>query len=75
VEAGAGRVGTPIDTALLFCYHYDPATGRYGLVIMNIVRLAGVLTVVVLGGSIAVSLRRERRRRHNAVAETATGIR
>jgi protein SCO1/2 len=74
VEAGAGRIGTAIDTALLFCYHYDPATGRYGLVIMNIVRLAGVLTVVLLVTAIAVSLRRERRR-HNAVAETATGIR
>jgi len=75
VEAGAGRVGTAVDQALLFCYHYDPATGRYGLVIMNVVRIAGVLTVAVLAGSIAVSLRRERRRRQNAVAETATGTR
>jgi protein SCO1/2 len=75
VEAGAGRIGTAVDQALLFCYHYDPATGRYGLVIMNVVRIAGVLTVAVLAGSIAVSLRRERRRRHTAVAETATGTR
>jgi protein SCO1/2 len=75
VEAGAGRIGTAIDQALLFCYHYDPTTGRYGLAIMNVVRVAGLLTVAVLAGSIAVSLRRERRRRHNAVAETATGIR
>ena len=42
---------------------------------MNVVRVAGLLTVIVLGGSIAISLRHERRRRHNAVAETATGTR
>jgi hypothetical protein len=42
---------------------------------MNVVRIAGLLTVIVLGGSIAVSLRRERRRQRNAVAETATGTR
>jgi protein SCO1/2 len=75
VEASAGRIGSAVDQVLLFCYHYDPATGRYGLVIMNVVRIAGLLTVIVLGGSIAVSLRRERRRQHNAVAETATGTR
>ena len=75
VEAGAGRIGTVVDQALLFCYHYDPATGRYGLVIMNVVRIAGLMTVAGLAGSIAVSLRREQRRRRNAVAETATGTR
>ena len=75
VEASAGRIGSALDQALLFCYHYDATTGRYGLVIMNVVRLAGLLTVAVLVGSIAVSLRHERRRRHNAVAETATGTR
>ena len=75
VEASAGRIGSAVDQALLFCYHYDATTGRYGLVIMNVVRVAGLLTVIVLGGSIAISLRHERRRRHNAVAETATGTR
>ena len=32
VEASAGKVGTPVDALLLYCYHYDPMTGRYGLV-------------------------------------------
>jgi protein SCO1/2 len=45
---------------MLFCYHYDPETGKYGLVIMNIVRVAGALTVLVLVGAIVYSLRRER---------------
>ena len=46
---------------LLFCYHYDPESGKYGFAIMNIVRLAGVLTVLGLGTFILMSLRRERR--------------
>jgi protein SCO1/2 len=46
VEASAGKVGTPVDALMLYCFHYDPTSGKYGLAIINIVRLAGVLTVV-----------------------------
>jgi protein SCO1/2 len=74
VEAAGGRIGTAIDQALLFCYHYDPESGKYGFVIMNVVRLAAALTVVALGGSILFALRRERRRRRPAGA-VATGNR
>jgi protein SCO1/2 len=48
---------------LLFCYRYDPATGKYGLLITNIVRLAGVATVIALITFIAVMLRRDRNRK------------
>jgi protein SCO1/2 len=61
VEASEGRVGTAVDTLLLYCYHYDPESGKYGMAIMNLIRLAGVLTVVGLGAFIVISLRRERR--------------
>ena len=61
VEASEGRVGTAVDTLLLYCYHYDPESGKYGMAIMNLIRLAGVLTVVCLATFIVVSLRRERR--------------
>jgi len=74
VEATDGKIGTVVDQALLFCYHYDPETGKYGLAIMNLVRLAGALTVVALAGAIVLSLRRERRQLR-AVGPTATGIR
>ncbi len=40
VDASAGKIGSPIDSFLLYCYHYDPMTGRYGLVIMRVIRLA-----------------------------------
>ncbi len=52
VEASAGRIGTPVDQVLLYCFHYDPASGKYGAVIVNIVRLAGAATLVVLGLSL-----------------------
>ena len=60
VEASAGQIGSPVDQFLLFCYQYDPTTGQYGLVIMNILRLAGLMTVAALGGFMAVMFRRER---------------
>jgi len=51
VEASEGKIGTPTDHALLHCYQYDPITGKYGLIVMNIVRAAGLLTMLVLGES------------------------
>jgi len=74
VEASSGKVGTALDQALLFCYHYDPESGRYGLAIMNMIRLGGALTVAGLGAFIFLTLRRERRQ-DSAVETTATGTR
>jgi len=61
VEASEGKVGNPADALLLYCYHYDPMTGRYGLVIMRALRLAGIVTVFTLGAFIIVMVRREKR--------------
>jgi protein SCO1/2 len=61
VEASNGKIGTVIDQILLYCYHYDPATGKYGLIIMNSLRLAGSATVLALIGTIVFWLRAERR--------------
>lgn len=63
VEASANRIGSPVDQFLLYCYHYDPATGRYNAVIMNIMRLGGLATVLALGSFVLVMWRRERRAR------------
>jgi len=46
---------------MLYCYHYDPMTGRYGLVIMRVIRMAGAATVFALVAFIVVMVRRERR--------------
>jgi protein SCO1/2 len=61
IEASGNKIGTPIDDVLLYCYHYDPLTGTYGLVVMNAIRLAGLVTILTLGGFILVMLRRDRR--------------
>jgi protein SCO1/2 len=61
VEASAGKVGNRVDSLLLYCYHYDPMTGRYGLMVMRTLRLAGLATVLALGSFIVVMVRRERR--------------
>ena len=53
IEVAASHIGSPVDQLLLFCYRYDPTTGQYGLVIMNVLRLAGLITVAALGGFIA----------------------
>jgi len=60
VEAAASRIGTPVDQILLFCYHYDPATGKYGAVAMNMVRVAGAGFVLIGGAFLVILLRRER---------------
>ena len=73
VEASAGKTGTPVDALLLYCYHYDPMTGRYGLVIMRAIRLAGAATVLAIGAFIIVMLRRERKpRTRNLEPRTGT---
>ncbi len=48
VEASQGQIGSPVDQVLLYCFHYDPLTGRYGVVIMNVLRVAGAATVAAL---------------------------
>ncbi|MBV9210949.1 MAG: SCO family protein [Acidobacteria bacterium] len=58
VEASAGKVGTPVDALMLYCFHYDPTSGKYGLAIMNIVRLLGVLTVIGIVALLLILRRR-----------------
>jgi len=59
VEASGGRIGNAVDQILLLCYHYDPMTGKYGLLISRVVRLAGIATVLAIGGMVFLFLRRE----------------
>jgi len=61
VDTSEEQISSPLKRALLYCYHYDLATGRYSLAIMRIVRVAGAATVLALGMVIFVWTRRERR--------------
>lgn len=60
VEASQRKIGSPVDAVLLYCFHYDPMTGKYGLVIMNVTRAIGSATVLGLGTLIFVMVRRDR---------------
>jgi protein SCO1/2 len=46
IETAQNKIGSPVDQLLLYCYHYDPATGRYGATVMSIMRIAGVFTMI-----------------------------
>src|ERR1700736_1872292 len=54
VDASAGKIGTPIDHLLLFCYQYDPHTARYSATILKLVRLGGVLTIFTIVAGILI---------------------
>lgn len=52
IEASANKIGSPVDKLLLYCYHYDPSTGKYGAAVMNIMRIGGILTLVAIASLI-----------------------
>jgi protein SCO1/2 len=59
VEASQNKIGNPVDQMLLFCYHYDPATGKYGAIAMNLVRFAGAAFVLICGTFLLIVFRRD----------------
>jgi protein SCO1/2 len=60
VQASENRIGNIGDQVLLYCYHYDPRTGKYGAIISNILKLAGLLTVAILGTFVLIMFRADR---------------
>jgi len=60
VEASANKIGSPVDEVLLFCCRYDPATGKYGMIISRLLQMAGLITVLCIGGLI-LALSRSRK--------------
>ena len=59
VDASAGKIGTPIDHLLLFCFHYDPETARYSATILRVIRLGGILTIFSIVAGILIFRRRD----------------
>ena len=72
VEASEGKIGSPVDSLILYCYHYDPAAGRFAPV-MGVLRAAGVLTVLGLV-ALLFYLRRVTRRRQAGRWEEEIGV-
>ncbi len=63
-EASSNRIGSPVDNILTYCYHYDPHTNTHSLIIARVVQLGGLLTVLLLGGFMALMFRRDYKQGH-----------
>jgi protein SCO1/2 len=61
VQASQGKIGNVTDAVLLYCYHYDPRTGKYGAIISNVLKLAAVATMLILGTFMFVMFRADAR--------------
>ena len=68
VEASQGKIGNPVDAVLLYCSHYDPATGKYSLIISRVLFIAALVTVILLGGLLLVLFRSKPSKRHGKLA-------
>ena len=73
VEASANKIATPTDRLLLFCYHYDPTTGKYGLAVANTLRASGVVTILALATLITLLWRHDRNRTRRLAAALNSG--
>jgi protein SCO1/2 len=71
VEASQGKIGNAVDAVLLYCYHYNPETGKYGALVGNILRLAAAATILLLGSLIFILWRLDR----SVTRKTATKTR
>jgi protein SCO1 len=74
VEASQEKIGNAVDQVLLYCYHYDPATGKYGAVVSNMLKLGGGLTIVLLGGLLLILFRLERIAPRRAWDDAKSGL-
>ncbi len=73
IQAASRKIGSPVDEILLFCCQYDPLTGKYGLAIARVIKVAGSVTVLFLGILIFILFRFERRRAREQKAASGAG--
>jgi len=69
VDASAGKIGTPVDHILLFCYQYDPTKARYSATILSVIRMGGVFTLLCMAIGFVIF----RRRDHHASSSGNSG--
>lgn len=69
VDASAGKIGTPVDHLLLFCYQYDPTKARYSATILTVIRMGGVVTLLCMAIGFVIFRRRE----HHAASSRNSG--
>ncbi len=60
MDSAEGKIGNPVEQLYLYCFHYNPATGKYGLAILSVLRLMAIATVLGLGGMVFIFWRRDK---------------
>jgi protein SCO1/2 len=68
IESSENKIGSPVDQLMLYCFHYNPATGKYGLQILNVIRLTGILTLLGMGAMFFVFWRRNKNKENDLVS-------
>src|SRR5499433_3537222 len=61
VDASSGKIGTPVDHILLFCYQYDPSKARYSATVLTVIRMGGVVTLLMMVIGFVIFRRRDHR--------------
>lgn len=69
LEAGEGKIGSPMDQLLMYCFHYDAESHRYGLAAVRLMQWGAGTVMVLLGGVMVFYWRRELRKRKPAAGE------
>lgn len=59
-EASGGKIGGPVEKLMLFCYHYDPTTGKYGLLVQRMIKIGGIIILIALGTFMFFMFRQDR---------------
>ena len=67
MDSAAEKIGNPAERLLLYCYHYDPASGKYGLAVLRVMRIASVATIAGIGLMLFVFWRRNKSRQEKVV--------
>jgi protein SCO1/2 len=69
VEASHNQIGSAVDQILLFCYHYDPKTGKYGAVVINSLQTGAILILVLMATGMFFLWRHDLRKHRNVLKE------
>jgi protein SCO1/2 len=72
VEASHSRIGSAVDQILLFCYHYDPTTGKYGAAVINTLKIGAILLLAVMGVGLFFLWRDDLRTRRDVFEEVTS---
>ena len=70
MESSQRRIGSAVDQVLLFCYHYDPKTGKYGAAVMNLLKLTAGILLAIMVGLLVWLWRRDIRQYSHRLTET-----